>query len=110
MKYKGYTARIEYSEEDGCLVGRVLGIRDIIGFHGDSVEEVRQAFEEAVDFYLQTEPKPQKPFSGKFNLRISPELHAKASVQAEASGKSLNQWVSEAIDKALENRRKRKAT
>jgi predicted HicB family RNase H-like nuclease len=105
MTYKGYIARIEYSEEDSCLVGRVLGIRDIITFHGNSVKEMQKALKEAVDFYLETEPNPQKPFSGKFNLRIAPELHAKASLKAEASGKSLNQWVSEAIDKVLvENR------
>jgi predicted HicB family RNase H-like nuclease len=101
MTYKGYTARIEYGEEDGCLIGRVLGIRDIITFHGNSVKEMQRAFMEAIDFYLETEANPQKPFSGKFNLRIPPELHAKASLKAEESGKSLNQWVSEAIDKAL---------
>jgi predicted HicB family RNase H-like nuclease len=105
MTYKGYTARIEYSEEDDCLVGRVAGIRDIITFYGNSVKEIHKAFREAVDFYLETEENPQKPFSGKFNLRISPELHAKASLKAEKSGKSLNQWVGEAIDKVLtENR------
>ena len=100
MTYKGYTARIEYSEDDACLIGRISGIRDIISFHGNSVKEIQKAFKEAVDFYLETEPNPQKPFSGKFNLRIAPELHAKASLQAEQSGKSLNQWVSEAIDRA----------
>ena len=54
MRYKGYSARIEYSDEDGCFVGRVAGIRDLLTFHGGSVDEVRQAFEEALDFYLDT--------------------------------------------------------
>lgn len=54
MRYKGYSARIEYSDEDRCFVGRVAGIRDILTFHGESVAEVRQAFEEALDFYLET--------------------------------------------------------
>ncbi len=53
MTYKGYTARIEYSEEDDCLVGRVAGIRDIITFHGNSVKEIQKAFKEAIDFYLE---------------------------------------------------------
>ncbi len=51
MRHKGYPARIEYSDEDGCFIGRVAGIRDIITFHGNSVSEVREAFEEAVEFY-----------------------------------------------------------
>jgi len=54
MTYKGYSARIEYSDEDECFVGRVAGIRDIITFHGESVEEIRQAFKESMDFYLET--------------------------------------------------------
>ena len=61
-EYRGYTADIRYSEADGMLVGHVAGIRAIIGFHGESVSEVRKAFEEAVDFYLDTEPNPEKPF------------------------------------------------
>lgn len=54
MKHKGYSARIEYSDEDGCFVGRVSGIRDLITFHGDSVVEIRKAFEDSVDFYLES--------------------------------------------------------
>ncbi len=57
MTYKNYTARIEYSDEDECFVGRVIGIRDIITFHGESVAEIRQAFQEAVNFYLETHSK-----------------------------------------------------
>ena len=54
MSYKGYTAIVDYSAEDECLVGHLAGIDDIVGFHGDSEEEIRKAFEEAVDFYIQT--------------------------------------------------------
>ena len=53
MTYKDYTARIEYSDEDGCFIGEIAGIRDIVGFHGDSVSELRAAFEEAVEDYLE---------------------------------------------------------
>ena len=69
MTYQGYAARIDYSEEDKCFVGHIAGIRDIVGFHGESVAELRTAFEEAVDDYLITCEKlgraPQKPYSGK---------------------------------------------
>ena len=53
MNYKGYAARLEYSEEDGLFVGHIAGIRDVVGFHGSSVEELRAAFVEAVDDYLK---------------------------------------------------------
>ena len=68
MTYQGYAAHIEYSDEDACFVGRIAGIRDIVGFHGESVAELRAAFEEAVEDYLETCQKvgrpPQKPYSG----------------------------------------------
>lgn len=105
MTYKGYTARIDYSDEDGCFVGHIAGIRDVIGFHGESVAELRAAFTEAVDDYLETCAKlgrtPQKPFSGKVLLRIDPALHARAAALAEAEGKSLNAWTQEQIYKAV---------
>lgn len=105
MTYNGYTARIEYSEEDNCFVGHVAGIRDVVGFHGDSVDELRSAFTEAVDDYLESCEKlgrsPQKPYSGKVMLRIDPVLHARAAAVAEAQGKSLNAWAQEQIQKAV---------
>ena len=74
MTYKGYSARIEYSDEDECFVGRVAGIRDIITFHGESVEEIRRAFKESINFYLETCAKrgetPNKAYSGKMFLRV----------------------------------------
>jgi predicted HicB family RNase H-like nuclease len=105
MKYKGYIARIEYSDEDGCFVGHLAGISDVVGFHAETVAELRSAFEEAVDDYLETCEKigrpPQKPYSGKLMLRVPPELHAKVSIAARASGKSLNQWAVDALDRAV---------
>lgn len=105
MMHKGYAARVEYSEEDGCFVGHIAGIRDVIGFHGESVAELRAAFEEAVDDYLETCEKlnrePNHPYSGQFRLRLPPELHARAAMTAETKGKSLNAWVSDVIEKSI---------
>ncbi|MBF0623718.1 MAG: type II toxin-antitoxin system HicB family antitoxin [Magnetococcales bacterium] len=105
MMHKGYAARIQYSDEDGCFVGRVAGIKPIITFHGESVAEVRQAFQEAVNFYLDTcaarGEKPEKPFSGKIMARVAPDLHARAKSMADATGKSLNQFVTDAIERAV---------
>ncbi len=106
MSYKGFAARVEYSEEDGCFVGHIAGIRDVIGFHGESVAELRAAFEEAVDDYLASCQKlgkePNRPFSGQFRLRLNPELHARAAMVAESRGKSLNAWVSDVIEKSVD--------
>lgn len=105
MTYDGFAARVEYSEEDGCFVGHIAGIRDVIGFHGESVSELRTAFEEAVDDYLTTCKKlgqePNKPYSGQFRLRLAPELHARAAMAAEAHGKSLNTWVADVIERSV---------
>lgn len=105
MNYKEYSARIEYSDEDGCFVGHLAGIRGVAGFHGESVSELKSAFEEAVDDYLAACKKlkrsPQRPYSGKVMLRIDPGLHAKAAMLAEAEGKSLNAWAQDALQRAI---------
>ena len=104
MTYQGYAARIEYSDEDQCLVGHVAGINDVVGFHGDSVAELRTAFEDAVEDYLTTCEKlnraPQKPYSGKLMLRVPPEVHAAVAAAAQVSGKSINQWATEVLQQA----------
>jgi predicted HicB family RNase H-like nuclease len=105
MTYKGYAARIEYSDEDGCFIGHIAGIQDIVGFHGDSVAALREAFTEAVDDYLETCAKlnraPQKPYSGNLMLRIPPEVHAAVATHAEVEGKSINQWATETFKEAI---------
>ena len=106
MKHKGYAARIEYSDEDGCFVGHIAGINDVVGFHGEAVTALRAAFEEAVNDYLETceklERQPQKPYSGKLMLRIPPEVHAAVAMAAEVSGKSINQWATETLADVLQ--------
>ena len=104
MTHKGFAARVEYSEDDGCFVGHVAGIRDVIGFHGESVAQLRKAFREAVDDYLKTcerlGQEPNRPYSGQFRLRLAPEIHARAAMAAEAQGKSLNTWAADVIENA----------
>jgi len=82
MTCKGYSARIEYDDADGILTGRIAGIRDGVGFHADSVEELKQAFREAVEDYIETCARigrePRKPYSGRVMFRVDPEVHRKA--------------------------------
>jgi len=105
MTYRGYAARIDYSNDDGCFIGHIAGINDVVGFHGESVAELRAAFEEAVDDYLETCEKlnrpPQKPYSGNLMLRIPPEVHVAIATAAEVSGKSINQWATDTFVNAL---------
>jgi predicted HicB family RNase H-like nuclease len=104
MNYKGYAARIDYDDEDGIFMGRIAGIGDGVGFHADTVEGLREAFHEAVEDYIETCAKigkePQKAYSGQVMFRVSPEVHRKAALAAELSGKSLNQWAEEVLDRA----------
>lgn len=106
MSHKGYSARIEFDERDNIFVGRILGIRTMISFHGETVAELRSSFEDAVDDYLSEckaeGVKPEKPASGKLLLRIPPEIHGKAMVAAQAAGISLNQWATELLQGAVQ--------
>ena len=106
MKYKGYAARIEFDADDRIFVGHLAGIRDIVGFHGSSVAELEAAFHEAVDDYhaacLKLGQKPHKPASGKLLLRVPPEIHSAAIMAAESEGKSLNQWATHVLEKAVQ--------
>ncbi len=108
MTYKGYAARVEFDPEDRIFVGHIIGIRDIVGFHGASVVELEAAFREAVDDYLvacktlgQT---PDKPYSGRVMLRLPPDLHARASAAAAVTGLSFNQWAARALEEATQSK------
>ncbi|MBO5651691.1 MAG: type II toxin-antitoxin system HicB family antitoxin [Selenomonas sp.] len=104
MEYKGYAASVEYSAEDECFWGRIAGIRDLITFEGESVKELLAAFHEAVDFYLKTcaerGEQPNRSYSGKIMLRLEPALHARLAAQAQAVGKSLNQYAVDVLANA----------
>lgn len=105
MTYKGYAARVEFDPRDNIFVGHLAGIVDLVSFHGESVRELRTAFEESVDDYVATCRKigkrPERPASGKLMLRVPPEVHAAAMRAAELSGKSLNQWATETLEHAV---------
>ncbi|CCO24039.1 type II toxin-antitoxin system HicB family antitoxin [Maridesulfovibrio hydrothermalis] len=104
MQYKGYHAKIEFDADDRIFVGYILGIVDVISFHGESVAELEEAFHEAIDNYLESCAKlnqqPNKPYSGKLMLRLKPELHAAVAKSAELEGLSINRWVAGVLQSA----------
>ena len=105
MEYKGYIGKVEFDEEAGVIHGEVINTRDVITFQGESVAEVKKAFHESVDDYLEfcktRGETPDKPFSGQFVTRIPPDLHRQVNVAAVLSGKSLNAWVTEQLEGAV---------
>ena len=101
LTHKGYTARVEFDARDNIFVGRIIGIGDSITFHGETVQELRHDFTQAIEFYLNTNPMPQKPASGNLMLRVEPELHSAVSIAAKATGQSVNQWASKVFRDAV---------
>ena len=101
MNYKGYIGQVEYGDEAGLFHGEVINLRDVITFAGETVQELRQAFQDSVEDYLafcaERGEEPEKPFSGTFTVRIPPELHRAIAVQARLSNQSLNSWLGEML-------------
>jgi predicted HicB family RNase H-like nuclease len=104
LKYKSYHGSTEYSLEDDCLHGRLLGITDLITYEGNSVKEIKIAFKDSVDDYLtfckEQGKEPNKPYSGKMMFRVDPKVHASAARAAQLKGISLNQWAEEVLREA----------
>jgi len=107
MQYKGYTGKVEFDNEADIFHGEVIGLRDVITFQGRTVDEVREAFRESVDDYLafcaKRGEEPEKPFTGKFVLRLPPDLHRKVFIAAKQSGSSLNSWILQTLEHSTEN-------
>ena len=101
MTYKGYEAVVEFDDDAGIFHGEVINTRDVITFQGESVHELKQAFEESVDDYLDfcasRGEDPEKPFSGTLSLRMTPELHRRVSLDARRKGMSVNSYIVEAL-------------
>ncbi|MFO7754128.1 MAG: type II toxin-antitoxin system HicB family antitoxin [Desulfobacteraceae bacterium] len=101
IEYKGYFARVEFDDEANIFHGEVINLRDVITFQGESVDELRKAFTDSVEDYLEfcseRGEDPEKPYSGKFLVRVGPELHKTLVIQARKNGKSLNTWVNDAL-------------
>ncbi|NGM85987.1 type II toxin-antitoxin system HicB family antitoxin [Parapusillimonas sp. SGNA-6] len=105
LEYKGYLGSVEFSAEDKCLFGKLEFITDLILFEGQSVEEMRAAFEEAVDAYIELckseKKEPDQPFKGSFNVRVGESLHRRSAIDAKRTGVTLNEYVKQALEEKL---------
>ncbi|WP_291594551.1 type II toxin-antitoxin system HicB family antitoxin [Bacteroides sp.] len=108
LKYKGYSGSVEYSEEDNCLFGKVLGLRkDCITYEGETISELKSDFEGAIDDYLTScknrGVEPAKPYSGKLIVRMPSDLHGMVAMAAANAGTTINEFINRAVSKELEN-------
>ena len=101
MKYEDYQAKIEYDEDLDQFRGEILGLNGGADFYGKNPKELRTEFKKSLEVYLavckEKGIEPRRNFSGKFNLRISPELHERLAIAAQAEGKSINSIAQEAL-------------
>lgn len=101
FEYKGYSGSIEYSAADDVMHGKVLGIRSLLSYEGDSIKNLRKDFEETIDEYIadcaEEGVEPEKPYKGSFNVRVTPELHRSLAIYSASHGRTLNSTVEEAI-------------
>ena len=108
LTYKGYQGRFDYDAEADIFHGEVLHLTDVITFQGRSIDELKQALADSVEDYLEfcasKDRTPEKPYSGRFNVRIAPEMHQRIATEAARDGISLNAWVARALSSAVEHR------
>ena len=108
LKYKEFIGSVHFSAEDEVFHGKIEGINDLVTFEGTTVTKLKAAFKEAVVDYIElckeTGKEVHKSFKGSFNIRVNPELHSKAYERALLEGKTLNQFVKEAIEERIQHR------
>ena len=109
IEYKGYTGVFEFDPSIEAFHGRIVGLQDVVTFQGRSLDELRREMAESVDDYLEfcgeVGKEPERPYRGEFLVRTTPELHRAATIEAEASGMSLNAWVEATITSVVRERR-----
>jgi predicted HicB family RNase H-like nuclease len=104
MQYKGYLAHVEYDDDSNIFHGEVINTRDVITFQGKSVETLKKAFTDSVEDYLAfckaRGDEPDKPFTGRLTVHLSPVQHKKIIMAAEKLGKHVDAWVADALIQA----------
>ena len=105
MQWKGYIAKIEYDPDIREFYGIVQNATSVITFYGSSVEKLEQEFENSMLEYFKVceekGRKPDKPYSGKFSIRLSPQIHGRIATSALQAGKSVNKWVSDTLEHSV---------
>ena len=105
LKYKGFIGSVNFSEEDSVFFGKIEGINGMVNFEGQSVQELTDAFHEAVDDYIafceEEGIQPHKSYSGLLNVRLTPEIHSRVAMLAKRTGISINAFIKKALEKQI---------
>lgn len=105
LKYKDFIGAVNFSAEDEIFFGKIEDIDDLVTFEGNNVKEIKKAFEEAVEDYIELckiNNKPlHKSYKGSFNIRLEPQLHRALALKSIENGISLNQLVKRALEKEV---------
>ncbi len=105
MNFGDYIAKIDFDSDIGMFHGRIINIRSVINFYGESVDKLQEEFESSLQAYLDVCKEkgidPDKPYSGRFNIRMSPEQHRRFAQHAAKESKSLNAWALEAMEQSV---------
>lgn len=105
LKYKGFIGSVAFSEEDNVFFGKIEGIDGLVNFEGESVQDLTDAFHEAVNDYLayckEEGIEPHKSYSGSLNVRLTPDLHSKVAFLAKQAGVSINSFIRKAVEKQV---------
>ena len=105
LEYKGFVGTVAFSEEDNVFFGKIEGINGLVNFEGESVDELKSTFYNAVDDYIiycnENNIEQRKKYSGLLNIRISPETHSEIAILAKRTGRSINAFIKTALEKQL---------
>jgi predicted HicB family RNase H-like nuclease len=106
MEIDGYRAIIQYDPDIEMFRGEFIGLNGGADFYAKDIDNLRKEGKISLKVFLdmcrEDGVQPRKEYSGKFNLRVSPKLHAEIAARAAAAGKSLNQWVADILDQAIQ--------
>jgi len=105
LKYEGYTGHVEFDDDADLFHGEVLDLKDVVTFQGKTPSEIRQAFRDSIDDYLEfckeRGEDPDRPFSGRLILRLPKDLHRNAFLRAKEAGVSLNNWITSRLNESV---------
>ena len=105
LQYKDFIGSVHFNADDEIFFGKIEGVDDLVSFEGNTVSELKQAFEEAVEDYViickENGKKIEKSYKGSFNVRIAPEIHKKAKLLSVMQGISLNQFIQKAVEQEV---------
>jgi predicted HicB family RNase H-like nuclease len=105
LTYKGFIGFVQFSSDDNVFCGKVEGINDLITFEGQTVQELKEAFQYVIDEHIKDCEKENVPlkksYKGSFNIRLTPDLHRKAAVTAKMRGQTLNEFIKKSIEKSI---------